>query len=36
MATNNGLAEACKEVILDAQTECKEVKMEGMQQERDG
>jgi len=29
MATTRGLAEASKEVILEAQTECKEVEMEG-------
>jgi len=37
MATTNGLAKAGKEVILEAQTECKgETEMEVMQQERDG
>jgi len=36
MATTDGLAEASKEVILEAQTECKETDMEGVQQGRDG
>jgi len=36
MATTDGLAEASKEVILEAQTECKEMEMEVVQQGLDG